>query len=351
MSLLQEYRRALAAGALKSDAGQERLVQRLQSLAHALGRPRLFGRSPPRGLYIWGDVGRGKTMLLDLFFDAVRITRKRRIHFNAFMVESHARLHDERKAGQADPIAAVAKLIASEAGLLCFDEFQVSDVADAMILGRLFEQLFERRVVIVATSNTAPARLYQGGLNRELFLPFIALIEARLDVVELAGAADYRRLLLGGMNVYLTPLGAEAEAAMNEDWRKLTGQAHGAPATLNVLGRTLQVPCAAKGVARFPFEALCLQPLGQADYLALARSFHTLFIDRIPKLEPAMADAARRFSLLIDTLYDENVKLVCSAAEPPDRLYVQGAGAEAFRRTASRLLEMQSREYLERDRA
>jgi cell division protein ZapE len=354
MSFLTRYRKAVANGALKPDAGQERVAAKLQALSAALRtwRPgrRLFGgsRTPPRGLYIWGDVGRGKTMLMDMFCDDAPSARKRRVHFNAFMVQTHARLHAERQRGTSgDPIPPVAKIIAEEAQLLCFDEFQVTDVADAMILGRLFEQLFERGVVIVATSNTAPARLYEGGINRQLFLPFIALIEDKLDVVELGGAVDYRRLLIGELNVYLTPLGPQADAAMDEDWRKLTGRTGGEATTLTVLGRAVRVPCAAKGVARFTFDDLCLAPLAAADYLAVARAFHTILLDRIPLLSPAMRDAARRFTLLIDTLYDENIKLVCSAAAPPDRLY-EGDGAASFQRTVSRLIEMQSREYLER---
>ena len=355
MTLLAEYRRAVARGALKTDPSQERAASKLQFLAQALSRKRrLFARArgPARGLYLWGDVGRGKTMLMDLFFAAVAIDRKRRVHFNAFMVETHARLHAARQSGASDdPIPPLARQIAEEAALLCFDEFQVADVADAMILGRLFEQLFSRGVVIVATSNTAPGRLYEGGLNRQLFLPFIKLIEERLDVVEIDGAMDYRRRLLGGMKVYLTPLGPETDAKMDEDWLKLTGQSAGQPLSLTVLGRVLRIPCAAKGVARIGFAELCEGPLGQADYLAIARAFHTLLIDNIPEMPPAMSDAARRFTSLIDTLYDEGTKLVCSAAVAPDKLYVQGEGSRAFQRTFSRLIEMQSHEYLERSKA
>jgi cell division protein ZapE len=354
MSFLNRYRKAVSGGALKPDRLQERAAEKLQALARALGRYRpgwrLFGRQePPRGLYIWGDVGRGKSMLMDLFFEEAVAVAKRRVHFNAFMSETHARIHAERQRGtNADPIPPVAALIAKEARLLCFDEFQVIDVADAMILGRLFEQLFERGVVIVATSNTPPGRLYEGGLNRQLFLPFIDLIARKLDVFELNGPNDYRRLLIHGLRVYLTPLGPEADAAMDEDWRKLTGKDGGEPATLTVFGRTFIVPCAAKGVARFDFDDLCLQPLAAADYLAVARAFHTVLVDRIPQMGPEMRDAARRLTLLIDTLYDEGVKLVCSAAVPPERLYIEGENSEAFRRTVSRLIEMQSKEYLER---
>ena len=357
MSFLTQYRKAVAGGTLKPDAAQEKAAAKLQALSVALKSYRpgrtLFGgtRKAPRGLYIWGDVGRGKSMLMDLFFEATTARTKRRIHFNAFMVETHARIHAEREAGRsADPIAPVAKLIADEALLLCFDEFQVTDVADAMILGRLFEQLFERGTVIVVTSNTSPDRLYEGGLNRQLFLPFIAMIESRLDVLELAGGVDYRRLMMSELNVYLTPLGPKTDVAMDRAWGRLTGQSGGSPMTLTVLGRALHVSCAAKGVARFTFEALCVQPLAAADYLAIAREFHTVMIDRIPKLTPAMRDAARRFIVLIDTLYDERVRLICSAEVRAENLYVDGDGADAFQRTVSRLIEMQSREYLDRTR-
>ncbi|MBV9992851.1 MAG: AFG1 family ATPase [Alphaproteobacteria bacterium] len=340
---------------LKPDPAQERVAAKLQALITALKsyRPgRWFGAgTPPRGLYIFGDVGRGKTMLMDMFFEAAPATPKRRIHFNPFMLETHARLHEERrKAASVDAILPVAKQIADETRLLCFDEFQVGDVADAMILGRLFEQLLDRGVVIMATSNTPPERLYEGGLNRQLFLPFIDLIRGRLDVVELNGPTDYRRILIGELNVYLTPLGPETDAAMDEDWKKLTGREGGEPMTLTVLGRPVHVPRQAKGVARFAFADLCLQPLAAADYLAVARAFHTLLIDRIPQMGPDMRDAARRFTLLIDTLYDEGIKLVCSAAVPPDKLYLEGDNSAAFQRTVSRLIEMQSREYLALER-
>jgi cell division protein ZapE len=356
MSFLAQYRKAVANGTLKADAGQDRVAAKLDALADKLARYRpgrgLFGtRKPPRGLYIFGEVGRGKTMLMDLFFENVDVVPKRRIHFNVFMVETHARLHAERqRIGSSDAILPVAKAIADEARLLCFDEFQVSDVADAMILGRLFEQLLDRGVVIVATSNTEPDRLYEGGLNRQLFLPFIALIKEKLEIVELGGAVDYRRLLIGELNVYLTPLGPETDAAMDEDWFKLTGRRGCEAQTLTVLGRALVVPCAAKGVARFSFDDLCRKPLAAADYLAIARGFHTILIHRIPQMNSDMRDAAKRFIVLIDTLYDENIKLVCSAAVPPDRLYPEGEGSAAFQRTVSRLIEMQSREYLERVR-
>ena len=355
MTLFDRYRAAVSRGELKDDAAQRAAAEKLNALARALARyrpgPRLFfkPKPPPRGLYIWGDVGRGKSMLMDLFFGEARVAAKRRIHFNALMVETHARIHAERhRAGSDDPIAPVARAIAEEARLLCFDEFQVGDVADAMILGRLFEQLFARGVVIVATSNTAPEDLYEGGLNRQLFLPFIAEIEERLDIVELNGDVDYRLQRMSGLNIYLQPLGAEADAAMDSAWRRLTDTKRGAAQTLNVLGRALTVPQAAKGVARFDFGDLCARPLAAADYLAIAHSFHTVLIDHVPKLEPAERNEARRFVVLIDTLYDEGVKLICSAEVPPEQLYKSGDGADAFRRTASRLHEMQSEDYLKR---
>jgi cell division protein ZapE len=363
------YRARVKKGELTLDVAQIAAARRLEALAAQLksyrpGRGWFGPRTPPRGIYIWGDVGRGKSMLMDLFFAAAPLTAKRRVHFNAFVVETHARIHEwrnldarersrrpeyVREAGD-DPIAPVAHAIANEATLFCFDEFQVTDVADALILGRLFEQLFARGVVIVATSNTAPARLYEGGLNRQLFLPFIALIEERLDIVELNGPLDYRLQRMEGMPLYMTPLGHEADAAMDAAWHRLTDTAKGEPRTLTVLGRALRVPQAANGAARFSFDDLCAQPLAAADYLAVAQAFSTLFIDRIPKMGPEMRDAARRLVVLIDTLYDEGVKLVCSAAASPDKLYTDGDGAEAFRRTSSRLVEMQTRDYLKRGR-
>ncbi len=355
MTLFTRYRAAVSRGELKDDAAQRHAAQSLQTLARALShyRPgrRLFfaPASPPRGIYIWGDVGRGKSMLMDLFFAEAPAKAKLRTHFNSFMVETHARIHEERqREGSDDPIPPVARAITERARLLCFDEFQVSDVADAMILSRLFEQLFERGVVIVATSNTSPDRLYEGGLNRQLFVPFIEEIKQRLDIVELNGPVDYRLQRMSGLNVYLHPPGAEADAAMDAAWQRLTDVKRGGAVKLTVLGRTLTVPQTAKGVARFSFEELCASPLAAADYLAIAHSFHTVLIDHIPKLGAEQRNAARRFVVLIDTFYDEGVKLICSAATPPDALYETGDGVDAFRRTASRLHEMQSEDYLRR---
>lgn len=359
---MRPYDDALAKGELQADAAQANAARKLSELAKALGEKRafslfakpllgLFGRhsrsAAPKGLYIWGDVGRGKTLLMDFFFAAAPVAKKRRAHFNRFMVDVHARIHAERqRAGSSDPIPVVAHALAEQARLLCFDEFQVSDVADAMILGRLFDHLFREGVTIVATSNTAPDRLYEGGLNCQLFLPFIAEIKERLEMVELNGPTDYRLQRIAGIKVYLTPLGPEADAAMDAAWRQLTDCAHGKHMKLPVLGRKLAVPQAARRVARFDFRDLCAQPLAAADYLAVAEEFHAILLDQIPLLSPENRDEARRFVLLIDTLYDEGVKLICSAAAPPDVLYPKGDGADAFRRTASRLAEMGSEDYL-----
>lgn len=370
------YRQALAKGELRPDPAQEKAMAKLDDLARALAQGRgfsffrkaafgPFGRhtppGAPKGLYIWGDVGRGKTLLMDLFFAAAPVKKKRRAHFNRFMVDVHARIHAERqrlerrreperplKKGSSDPIPVVAHALAEEASLLCFDEFQVTDVADAMILGRLFDHLFKDAVTIVATSNTPPDRLYEGGLNRQLFLPFIAEIKQRLEVVELNGPTDYRLQRIAGITVYLTPLGPEADAAMDAAWQRLTDSARGRPCALTVLGRQLAVPQAARGVARFSFDELCDRPLAAADYLAIAQEFHTVLIDHIPVMTDNMHNVARRFTLLIDTLYDEGVKVVCSAAAPADQLYPAGIASEAFHRTASRLAEMQSEDYLKR---
>ena len=371
-SPIERYRARLNAGQLQPDKAQARAAHALDGLYRALKvyRPRsrrIFGFSfggngtdPPKGLYIHGDVGRGKSALMDMFYESAPTARRRRVHFNQFMTETHQRIHEWRnlsprersrrpefvREAEDDPIAPVAKRILSEAALLCLDEFQVNDVADAMILGRLFEKLLTSGVIIVLTSNTAPDDLYAGGLNRQLFLPFIALIKDRLEMVELNGPRDYRLESMAGVTVYNTPLGPAAHAAMDAAWRRLTDNATSAPVTLEVLERKLLVPQAAGGVARFSFDALCGDALGAADYLALAQNFHTLLIDGIPRLGPEQSNEARRFTLLIDTLYDEKVKLVCSAALPPQEVYTDGENAQAFRRAASRLMEMGSDDYL-----
>ncbi len=329
----------MAGGRLRHNAAQRAAAQRLQHVAEDITawKPGLFSRRhAPRGLYLWGDVGRGKSMLMDLFFESVVVAPKRRVHFNAFMAEAHALLHDIRQSHVRDPLPVVAQRL--EQRLLCFDELQVEDVADAMIIGRLFEKLFARGAVIVATSNTPPDRLYQHGLNRQLFLPFIALIKQRMDVVSLMGH-DWRRGLAGD-NYHVGP---DAAAAMDAAWSELGGR-NEAARSLTVLGRTLPIPHAVDGAARFPFPALCEEPLGAPDYLALAETFATVLIDDIPVLGPDRRDAARRFTVLIDTLYDQRVRLVCSAAAPPDRIY--RGDDPSFSRTVSRLLEMRSNAYI-----
>jgi cell division protein ZapE len=340
---------------LKSDVAQERVARKFDGLAVQLRSRRSFvrrlfgGGVRPRGVYLWGEVGRGKTMLMDAFFRVAPLSAKRRIHFNAFMVQTHARIHAARRSHD-DPIASVSHMIASEAALLCLDEFQVKDVADAMILGRLFQQLFELGTVLVATSNTAPARLYEGGLNRQLFLPFIALIEEQMDVLELEGGRDYRLGRMAGLDLYVAPLGPAADAAMDAAWQHLTDREPGTPETIVVLGRAVHIPRVAHGAARFTFDELCARPLAAADYLAIAQRYHALIIDRIPVLGPQQRDEARRFAVLVDTLYDEGVKLVCSAATKPDALFATGDAPEMFARTISRLIEMQSLDYLEHSR-
>ena len=358
---LAVYRARVRAGALKPDPDQALAAEKLQSLHNALagyrpdtgesgwrarlGLARRRGDAP-QGLYMFGGVGRGKTMLMDIFFDGARVALKRRIHFHAFMLEVQDRLHVLRKDKRADPLARLAGQIAEEAWLLCFDEFQVENIADAMILGRLFEALLERGVVVVATSNVAPADLYRDGLQRDRFEPFIELIGERLDLLALEGAVDYRRLRIRDLTVYHTPLGPAADRALEASFLALTEGAGACPDELSVMGRILHVPRAARGVAAFTFEALCGRPLGAADYLALARRFHTLVLDGVPSLHAARADEARRFVNLIDALYENKVKLVMSAEAPPDGLYPAGDAAFAFKRAVSRLHEMQSAAYL-----
>jgi cell division protein ZapE len=285
---------------------------------------------------------------MDLFFAEAAVTRKKRIHFHRFMQEAHARIHAWKHATPDgdDPVPPLADAIAAEAALLCFDEFQVNDIADAMILGRLFEALFARGVVVVATSNTLPDDLFRGRPGRDAFLPFIALIKQHLDVLVLEAGRDFRRARLRGMPTWLVPADRRAEQALDAAFAQLTGEAPPREERLRVSGRVLRVPLAAAGVARFDFAALCGTALGAGDYLALATHFHALVLDAVPRLSPDNHDEARRFITLIDALYDHRVKLVASADATPDQLYQRGEGARAFERTASRLEEMQSQDYL-----
>jgi len=363
----RHYRALVAAGRLEADAAQAAMAVRLDGLAARLAgyeparRPgafgRLFGAQPtqtPRGLYIHGAVGRGKTMLMDLFFEQAPTAVKRRVHFHAFMAEVHAHIHrwrQARKAGQVageDPIAPVAAKMATQAWLLCLDEFSVRDIADAMILGRLFTALFAAGVVVVATSNVAPDDLYEDGLNRALFVPFIALLRQRLDIAALMARTDFRLEKLGRAPVYYCPDDASASAALDAAFTNLTGEPKGERCQIALLGRALDVPEARDGVARFAFDDLCRRPLGAADFLALAEVFHTVLIDHIPVLRAEERDAAKRFILLIDTLYDSRVKLIASAQAEPAALFQGDAGAEAFEfaRAASRLIEMRALDYL-----
>ncbi|MBI1237721.1 MAG: cell division protein ZapE [Alphaproteobacteria bacterium] len=354
-SPLARFHGLVRSKAIHPDPAQEAAARALDRLATQLRRyrPRRRGLfsfgSPapaPKGLYLWGGVGRGKSMLMDLFFDTVRFEPRRRVHFHAFMLEVHEMVRAWRAKQPGDPLPRVARDIAQDAGLLCFDEFHVTDIADAMILGRLFEALFKEGVVVVATSNRAPDTLYENGINRQLFLPFIALLKSRVDVLHVDGPLDYRLARMKGFSTYYTPLGPESQRGLDEAWDSLTDGAAGTRDELMVQGRTLVVPAQAKGVARFSFTALCETPLGAADYLAIARTYHTLILSDIPQMGPEKRNAAKRFVTLIDVLYEERVKLVCSAATAPDALYQSGDGSFEFARTSSRLIEMQSEDYL-----
>tara|TARA_R110002126_G_scaffold29585_2_gene97556 strand:- start:1737 stop:2882 length:1146 start_codon:yes stop_codon:yes gene_type:complete len=364
ISLWQER---VGSGVLSADADQERAARLLTALSQRLqdwtpGAKTLFGktRPAPRGLYLWGGVGRGKSMLMDIFVDTAPVEARRRAHFHEFMQDVHARIGAWRGLSDSerrrrpeyvrgtgdDPIPPVARALAQQARLLAFDEFQVSDIADAMILGRLFDRLFEEGVVVVATSNRHPDDLYLDGLNRQLFLPFIEELKSRLDLVELNGGVDHRLRQLEAAPVYYAPLGPDAEAAMNAAWARLTQGATPQHCVLDIQGRQLRVEREVAGVARFSFEELCARPLGAADYLAIAARFHTVLLDGVPELQRDKRNEAKRFVTLIDALYEARTKLVMSADAQPADLYPQGDGAFEFERTASRLIEMRSHEYL-----
>lgn len=373
MNIVQHYSYLVSSGEVERDRSQEAAARRLAVLDARLSERDLASKSsalgwmfgkrerdqaPPKGLYIHGDVGRGKTMLLDLFFRTAGVRRKRRTHFHEFMNDVHERVHSFRQKQREgngvadDAIAVTAAEIAAETELLCFDEFHVTDIADAMILGRLFTRLFAAGIVLVTTSNIAPDDLYKDGLNRASFLPFIDLLKQHVDVLRLEARTDFRLEKLGQSAVWHVPADARADAALDGIWKQLTAGQRGSEDVLALKGRSLVVPKAAMGVARFSFAQLCQQPRAAADYLKLTFEYHTLIVDHIPVMDQARRNEAKRFILLIDTLYDNSVKLVASAAAEPDNLYTARDGIEAqeFRRTASRLIEMRSRDYLARPR-
>ena len=368
-SVKARYATLVATGEIEHDPAQARAIDLLAELEGRLREHRLARKSSSlgwlfgarersrqeaiKGLYIYGDVGRGKTMLMDLFFEASPVKRKRRVHFHEFMADVHEHVRhfrEKQKSGNngEDPIQLTAAALADESWLLCFDEFHVTDIADAMILGRLFKRMFELGVVVVATSNVRPDELYKDGLNRALFLPFIALIEQHMVVTQLVARTDFRLEKLAGRPVWHVPANRTADAALDNAWKRLTGGHPGAQHELTVKGRIVRVPLAAMGVARFSFHDLCEQPLAASDYLRVAHDYHSIVLDRIPVMDFSKRNEAKRFIILIDTLYDHAVKLVASAAAEPDGLYLADEGFEAqeFKRTASRLIEMRSESYL-----
>jgi cell division protein ZapE len=366
-SFRAHYQAHVSSGAIEPDAAQAKAAEALADLEERLAsykplrKQGLLGRlfadrdeAPPRGLYIHGEVGRGKTMLMDMFFQQSLVVHKRRAHFHEFMAEVHERIYGFRQniargeIADGDVMALTAASIFDEAWLLCFDEFHVTDIADAMILGRLFAKLFELGTVVVATSNVAPEDLYKGGLNRALFLPFIAQISDHMDVLRLEARTDFRLEKLAGVKMWLVPADRSADAALDKAWARMTGRAPCKPRDISIKGRILHVPCSANGVARFSFADICEKPLAASDYLRLAHDYHTIMIDRIPVMDYAERNAAKRFIALIDTLYDNAVKLMASAEADPLSLYVATEGHEAneFKRTSSRLIEMSSESYL-----
>ncbi|HRK24620.1 MAG TPA: cell division protein ZapE [Beijerinckiaceae bacterium] len=369
-AVAERYRALVAEGRLEPDPAQQAAIERLDALAAQLEEGQLAAkgsalgwlfssktrRDPIPGLYLWGSVGRGKTMLMDLFFDELKVRHKRREHFHAFMSDVHERIYEWRrlaKAGRArgnDPVAPVARDLAREASVLCFDEFAVTDIADAMLLGRLFENLFAEGVTVVATSNREPDELYKDGLNRQLFVPFIRMIEQKMQVLRLDARTDYRMEKLAGAEVFLTPANAATAEQLETIFRNLTAGAPARPTHLHVKGRTLTLGKTAHHVALVSFEELCDRPLGAADYLAIAQAFRMVIIRDVPAMDQSQRNAAKRFINLIDVFYDYGVKTVISAAVPAQDLYHGTSGPEVFEfdRTVSRLIEMRSSDYLAR---
>lgn len=359
-TLTDRYDALAAQGKLRPDPAQHAILPLLDGLrvwleTHANRKIGLFAGlfakpvPPPRGLYLWGGVGRGKSMVMDLFFDATEITQKRRVHFHAFMQEIHRGMHEARKKGIEDALAPVADGL-KELRLLAFDEMQITDITDAMIVGRLFEKLLAAGVVIVTTSNRPPEDLYKNGLNRVLFLPFIDMLHDRFHVVELESPNDYRQHRLQGAQVYFHPAG-KVKGEINAIWADLTGGAAGDPLQLSVNGRSTGLPRFANGIGRASFWDLCAKPLGPADFLAIAQAVRVLILEDIPQLSASNYNEAKRFVTLIDALYEAKTKLICSAADEPERLYIEGSGSFEFERTASRLREMQGATWGQPDSA
>ncbi len=353
-SLQGIYTRMAGEGRLTADPAQEAVLPELQRIRDALeaaperrGLKGLFSKAPPapKGLYLWGGVGRGKSMLMDLFYASVDIERKRRVHFHAFMQEVQAGLHAARQTGVDDTILPVADALIREVKLLCFDEMQITDITDAMIVGRLFEKMFDAGVVVVTTSNRVPDDLYKDGLNRQIFLPFIDLLKEHMVVRELAAAKDYRQDRLGGEQVYFHPADANARDAVSDIWRDISGGGGGSPLVLRVKGRDVELPVFRNGAGRATFWDLCAKPLGPADYIAIGEAVRVLILEDVPRLSSDNYNEAKRFVTLIDALYEARVRLIMSAADVPERLYIEGEGSFEFSRTASRLREMQSADW------
>jgi len=354
-TLTEIYEARVAADTLRPDPAQQAVLMQMEDLrawleSNPIRRVGLFAglfarpAPPPKGMYLWGGVGRGKSMLMDLFHAATDLPAKRRVHFHAFMQEVQRGIHAARKTGVEDPIAPVAEAVIATTRLLCFDEMQITDITDAMIVGRLFQMLLDAGVLIVITSNRPPDDLYKDGLNRAVFLPFIDLLHDRMEVVELRSPTDYRQHRLTGAQVYFHPAG-RAHSAMSAIWSDLTGGAAGEPLHLPVNGRTVDLPRFANGIGRASFWELCARPLGPADYLAIAKAVRVLILEDIPQLSSGNYNEAKRFVILIDALYEAKVRLICSAADEPERLYIEGAGSFEFERTASRLREMQGADW------